>query len=125
MTRETYRNKKAKGANWVVQITLLLSLFGFAGYERILESPAKAPQVELIASLKKNDKRTTSFKLCKSKKTDTCLSSKQLQINASLFTLASAIKTRLATNFNEVISFERWDAAAELKYTPRSTEAFI
>ncbi len=112
-------------ANWLVQITLLLSLFSFAGYERIIESSAKVPQVELIASLKKSDKRTTPFRLCKSKTTETCLSSRQVQINASLFTLASAIKTRFATNFNVVISFERWEKVAELKYTPRSTEAFI
>jgi hypothetical protein len=111
--------------NWFVTATILFSLFTFSGYASLQDSSANPARIELIASLKKRGKRVTSFKLFKSKRIASCLSSLCVRIQASLFLFARQIKTQFSSNFKVLISFEDPEKVLILNYTPRNTEEFI
>ena len=111
--------------NWFITATILFSLFTFSGYASLQASSANPARIELIASLKKRDKRITSFKLFKSKRIASCLSSLWVRIQASLVLFARQINTQFNTNFKVLISFENPEMVLILNYSPRNTEEFI
>ena len=125
MARNKNRNTKATITNWFVTATVFFSLFTFSGYAGVFASSANPARIELIASPNKSEKRITSFKLFKSKRIASCLSSIWVRIQASLFRFARQIKTQISSNFNVVISFEKPEKVLILNYTPRNTEEFL
>jgi hypothetical protein len=112
-------------ANWFVTVSILFSLFTFSGNASLQAGSSNPARIELIASLKKRGKRTTSIKPFKSKRIASCFSSLWFQIKAFLFLFARQMKTQFSSNFKLLTSFENPEKVLILNYSPRNTGEFI
>ena len=119
---------KGRLLKWLMNLTILFSLFAFSGYvadNRICQQSPR--QTELIVSTSINNKRTVTFKrlLTESRVIASYSSNWTYKVNASLLQYERLIKTKLDNNSKWLVSFKKPVKILKTKYTPRNADEII